>query len=126
MPLSRTAGSPVSSMSGAVGASVAKCLLQQVEPAFEILVARGQRREEPDYVSVEAAREEEQPLLERGRGRRLRGVGGRLAQLECEHRAEPAHLADQRLPGGDLLESRSQEGAHAVGAVGEAGRRELV
>ena len=63
------------SVSGAAGASVAKCLLQQAEPALELVVGRGQRRQEPDHVPVEAAREEEQSLLEGGRGRRLRGVG---------------------------------------------------
>src|SRR5437899_11538257 len=106
MPLRRTAGAPApDSVSGAVGASVAKCLLQQAEPAFELLVRCGQRRQESDDVAVEAARQEEQPLLERGRASRLRHVGGRLAQLEREHRTEPAYLADERLPRGDLVES---------------------
>src|SRR6266571_305604 len=110
MPLRRTAGAPAGgSVSRAAGASVAKCLLQQAEPTLELLVARGQRREEPDDVSVQAAREEEQPLLEGGRGRRLRRVGRRLVQLECEHRTEPPHLADERLPGRDLLEARAQD-----------------
>src|SRR5438309_12119595 len=103
MPVRRTAGAAAAcSVSAAVGASVAKCLLQQAEPALEVLVAYGQRRKEPDHISVEAAGEEEQPLLERGRGGRLRRVGGRLAQLERQHRAEPAHLADERLLRGDL------------------------
>src|SRR5438874_6409476 len=99
MPLRRTAGaSSTGAVSGALGASVAKCLLQQGEPALELFVGCGERREEPDDVSVEAAREQEQSLLECGRGRRLRCVGRRLAQLEREHGAEATHLADQRLP----------------------------
>src|SRR5205085_11177515 len=99
----RTAGAPAAaSVSGAVGASVAKCLLQQAEPALELLVRCGQRRQEPDDVAVEAAREEEQPLLEGGCRRRLCRLRGRLAQLEREHRAEAAHLTDERLPRCDL------------------------
>ena len=87
---------------------------------------RGQRRQEPDDVPVEAAREEEQSFLVRGRGRRLRGVGRRLAQLEREHRAEPAHLAHERPPGGDLLESRAQERTDVLGPLREARCRQLV
>src|ERR1700746_3193876 len=99
MPLRRTAGTPsTASGSGAVAASVAKRFPQQVEPPLELLVARGQRREEPDHVSVEPAREEEQALLEGRPGRRLRGVGRRLAQLEREHRAQAAGLPPQRPP----------------------------
>ena len=58
--------------------------------------------------------------------RRLRRVGRRLAQLEREHRAEPAYLADERLPGRDLLEPRAQERADVLGPLGEAGRGQLV
>src|SRR5581483_4705434 len=127
MPLRRTAGAPATaSVSGAVGASVAKSLLQQAEPALELLVRCRQRWEEPDDVPVEAACKQEQPLLERGCGCRFRDVRGRLAELECEHRAYPAHLADERLPYGDLLEARVQQRAHVLGAIGEAGRRQLV
>src|SRR5262245_32667861 len=126
-PLKRTAGAPApDSVSGAVGASVAKCLLQQAEPAFELLVARGQRWQEPDDVAVETAREQEQPLLERGRACRLGHVGRRLAQLEREHRAEPAYLADERLPRRDLVEPRTQQGADVLGSLREAGRTQLV
>src|SRR5215472_8175844 len=121
MPLSRTAGAPESgSVSGAVGASVAKCLLEQVEPACELLFACRQRREEPNDVPVEAAGEEQQPLLERGRRRGLCGVGCRLAQLEREHRAEPTYLADERLPRCDLLQARAQERSDVLGLLGEA------
>ena len=48
------------SASVAVGASVAKCLLQQDEPALELFVGCGQRRQEPDDVPVETAREKQQ------------------------------------------------------------------
>jgi hypothetical protein len=109
-------------VTGAVGASVAKCLLQQAEPALELLVRCGQRRQEPDDVAVEAAREEEQPLLECRRGRRLGRRRGRLAQLEREHRAEPAHLADERVAGRDLVEPCAEKGSDVLGAVREAGR----
>src|ERR1051325_9725524 len=103
MPLRRTAGAPAAaSVSGSVGASVAKCLLQQAEPAFELLVRSGQRRQEPDDVAVEAAREEEQTLFECGRRCRLRRLRGRLAQLEREHRTEPAEPADEGLGGPEL------------------------
>src|SRR3954447_17367656 len=112
MPVRRTAGAPAAYwVSAASGASVAKCLLQQAEPALELLVRCGQRRQEPDHIPVEAAREEEQPLVERGRRRCLRRVGCRLAELERQHRAETAHLADDRLARCDLLESRPQERA---------------
>src|SRR5207253_6364851 len=121
MPLRRTAGAPAAgSVSASAGASVAKCLLQQSEPAVELLVARGQRREQPDDVPVEPAREEEQSLLEGGRGRRLRRVGGPFAQLEREHRAEPPELAHQRLPRSDLLEARAQERADVLRPLCEA------
>src|SRR5213595_176601 len=105
MPLRRTAGaSSTGAVSGALGASVAKCLLQQDEPALELFVGCGERREEPDDVPVEAARKQEQSLLERGRSRRLRGVRRRLTQLDRQHGAEAAHLAYQWLPRRDLLE----------------------
>src|SRR5690348_10851867 len=126
MPVSRTAGAIPNPYSAAAGASVAKGLLQQAEPALELLVRCSERRQEPDHVSVQAAREEEQPLLEGSRSRRLRRVGRRLAQLEREHRAEAAHLADDRTSGGNVLKSRSQERAELLGALAEAGRRQLV
>src|SRR6476646_6785485 len=83
IPVRRTAGAsaPVS-VSDEAGASVAKCLLQQAEPALELLVARREGRQKPDHVSVQAAGEEEQPFRIGGRSRRLRGVGRRIAQLE--------------------------------------------
>src|SRR5436305_7815792 len=121
MPFSRTAGAPDGeSVSGAVGASVAKCLLQQVEPALELLVARRKRRQQPDDVSVEAAREQEQSLLERCGGRGLRRVGRRLAQLEGEHRPEPAYLPHQRLSRRDLLQPRAKVRARMVGSLCKA------
>ena len=64
---------------GAHDASDSSALLEQIESPFELLVRRGQRRQQPDHVPVEAAREQEQTPGERGRGRRLGRVGSRLA-----------------------------------------------
>src|SRR5262245_47748589 len=126
MPRSRTAGAAVgASWPGLAGACVAKRVLQDSEAPLELLVRRRERRQEPDDVAVEAAREEEQALLARRRRHRAGGVGRPLGELEREHRAEPADLADDRVPRGHLVEPRTEQRPDLVGALAEAGRREL-
>jgi hypothetical protein len=56
-----------SSISGGSG-SGGKRAFEDREPALELVVGSGQRREEPDHVPVEAAGEEQQALLSRGDG----------------------------------------------------------
>src|SRR5438067_886219 len=79
------------------GACVAKRLLQNREPPLQLLVRRRERRQESDHVPVEAAREEDEALLARRGRHSLRRLAARLGELEREHRAEPPHLADDRL-----------------------------
>ena len=49
-----------------------------------------------------------------------------LRELEREHRAEPAHLADRLVPGGELVEPRPQQRRDLLGALAEARLGELV
>src|SRR5688572_7748864 len=93
-----------------------KRLLQERQPAFELVVADGQRRQQPDHVAVEAAREQQQPAVERLGGDPLRELGTLLRELEREHRAEAANLADRVVPGGELVEPTPQDAAELVGA----------
>src|SRR6266566_5146678 len=127
MPVRRTAGMPVAAPSaGLAGACVAKRLLEDRESALELLVRSRERRQQPDDVAVEAAREEDQPFLAR-RGRdRLRGLAVLLCELEREHRREPAHLADDRPARRDLVQAGSQQPRDLLGALAEPGRGELV
>src|SRR3954468_10875499 len=99
IPRRRTAAAVAAgaSTAGSAGACVAKRLLQDREPAFELLVCRGQRRQEPDHVSVEAAREEDEPALACSSRDRFRRLAGAFGELDCEHCAESAHLTDDRL-----------------------------
>ena len=65
-------------------------------------------------------------MLARRRGDDLCRIAVLLDELEREHRAEPANLADDRAPRGDLVEPRAQEARDLVGALAESRRRELV
>src|SRR3954470_11947762 len=111
IPRRRTAAAVAAgaSTAGSAGACVAKRLLQDRQAPLELLVGRGERGEEPDHVSVEAAREEDEPALACSGGHRLRCLTGPLDELEGEHRAEAAHLAHDRVAGCDLVEPAAQE-----------------
>src|SRR3954471_18527253 len=129
IPVSRTAGvaAPASrSMRPLAGACVAKRLLEEAETALELLVCRGERRQQPDDVAVEAAREQDEPLLACGRGDGLRRLTVSLDELEREHRPEAAHLADDRIARGDFVEPCAQQAADLVAARAKAGSRQLV
>src|SRR4051794_39144278 len=120
MPLSRTAGLAASRSSAALaGACVAKGFLQDPETALQLLVRGRERREQADHVAVEAAREQHEPLLPRCRRDRFGGVAALLCQLEREHRAEAAHLADDRMPRRDLVEPRAEEARDLLRAFAE-------
>src|SRR5207244_8540272 len=76
--------------------SAAKAALEDVEAAFELLVADRERDQDADHVAVDAAREEHQPLLARLPRDTRRLLAVLLGQLEGDHRAEPAHLGAGR------------------------------
>src|SRR5512141_3065126 len=127
MPLSRTAGVAAGASRAALtGACVAKRLLQNREPSLQLLVRRREWRQEPDHVSVEPAREEDEPLVARRRRHGFRSVAVLFRELEREHRAEAAYFADDRLPCRDLVEACAEERRDLLGATAEAGRRQLV
>src|ERR1700740_3644920 len=110
MPLRCTAELAGSRCAGGVdGACVAKRFLQDCEPALQLLVRRGERRQQTDHVAVETAGEKDEPALPRGRGDRLRRVAALLRELEREHRPETAHIADDRMLPRDLVEPRPKE-----------------
>ena len=95
----RCDGSDVSWRSALASTSASS---SSVEPAVEILVGRDERDEDADDVAVQAAREKDQAALARGRRRRASRASAPAPssrgrdELEREHRAEPAHLADRR------------------------------
>src|SRR6058998_3801639 len=105
MPVSRTAGVAAGACcAGSAGACVAKRFLQDGESPLELLVRRREWRQEADHVAVQAAREDDQPLLARGGGHGAGRVGTLFGELEREHRAEAADLADDWLIRGDLVQ----------------------
>src|SRR5689334_19988751 len=64
MPRRRTAATAAgASTSGSAGACVAKRLLQDGESALELLVGRRERRQQPDDVAVQAAREKNEAAI---------------------------------------------------------------
>ncbi len=65
-----------------------------------------QRRQQPDHVAVRCrTRAGAGPVRTPRRRWRFAAVGRALHELEGEHRAEAAHLADLRVPRGELVES---------------------
>src|SRR5262249_45359806 len=94
---------------------------EDVQAAFELIVGRRQRRQQPDYVAVEAAREEQQSLLTSLGRDRLRDVARTLDELDSPHRPEAPGVADRVLPVGDLLEAAAKDAADGLGALAEAG-----
>src|SRR5690349_15551346 len=104
-------------------ASAAKSLLENRQAPVELLVRRRERREQADHVPVEPAREQDEAAFARRRRHPLRCVPALLAQLEREHRAEAAHLADDvGVLGGDLVEPRAQQRRDLLRALAEPGR----
>ena len=132
--MSLTSGAVSRPAAGSVAACacVAKRLLQELEPAVELLVRDHERDEDAYDVAVQAAGEEDEPALPR----RLRGgLGERrgrplrlpiLDELDRAHGAEAAHFADGLHPAGDGLERRANPPAHLVGPRAELIRRDLV
>src|SRR5919199_1380171 len=100
-------------------ACVDKRLLEDRETRLGVLVADRERREEPEDVPVDAAGQEEQAALER----RLHGRGGErrrlLGELEGEHRAEAANLADLGYATRDAVEAGAEEPPELLGAPPE-------
>src|SRR3954453_22414166 len=76
--------------------SESKALLQDVQSAREVLVRDRERDEDADHVSVEAAREEDEPALARLARDAGRLVARLLREFEREHRAQAAHLTAVR------------------------------
>src|SRR3989304_5843017 len=93
-------------MSGAL--SGAKRLLQDRETLVELVGCDVERRQQPDHVPVEAAGEEHETALERRRNDCLRPGRGAPGELEGEHGAEPAHLADLGMPVGERVEAGTE------------------
>src|SRR5438309_111814 len=109
IPDRRTAGAVAGSVSSALRrACVAKCFLENREPAVELVVGRRQGRQEADDVAVEAAGEKDQAALARACDDALRGGGALLRELEREQGAQPADLADNRAPCRDLGQPPAQ------------------
>src|SRR5262249_25389614 len=114
------------------GAGVDKRLLQDLETPGEIVVVDDQRDEDADHVAVRAAREEDQASLSGVRGRLLGELRGRLLalavgdELEGEHRAEAAHLADLVDAARDLVQPRAQVVAELLGVRAELVLGDLV
>ena len=79
------------------------------EAAVELRVRDGQRGQQPEHVAVETAREQEQAPLEGRGGHGLGEVWALVAQLEREHRAEAAHLADLLVARGKVVEPGAHE-----------------
>src|SRR5580692_7134776 len=85
------------------------------EPLVEQLLGDDQRRQEPQHVPEGPAREHDQPglvarLRDLARERGIRLQGARLDQLDGDHRAAPAHVADLWMSLGEL----AQPGKHDV------------
>src|SRR5438876_8442544 len=123
MPASRTsisaAGMGCAAGSDSASAGVAKRFLQQVEAALEQHVVDREGHEDTNDVSVDTAREEDQAAVTCRRRHGLGQVGRRFAELEREHGAEAAHLADGRIACGELLQARADPRTELVGALPE-------
>src|SRR5690242_8314358 len=127
IPERRTAGAVAGSVPSALRrACVAKCFLENREPAVELVVGRRQRRQEADDVAVEAAGEKDEAMLARVCDDALRRRGVSLGELEREHRAQPANFADDRAAGGDLVQPLAQERRDLLRSLAEARRGQLV
>src|SRR6478672_9630188 len=72
--------------------SAAKEPFEDVETALELVVVDRERDEDADHVAVDAAGEEQQPLLARLGGDPCRLLAVLLGQLERGHRPEAAYL----------------------------------
>src|SRR5436305_594346 len=107
--------------------SAAKSLLENGQSPLELLVGRRERRQQADDIAVQPARQEDEALLA-GRGRDgARRVAVLLAQLEREHRTEPAHLADDvAVRRRDRVEPGAKQCRDLVRALPEARRGQLV
>src|SRR6266550_5441064 len=110
MPASRTSisagGTGCAADSDSASAGVAKRFLQQVEAALEQHVVDREGHEDANDVSVNTAREEDQAAVTCRRRHGLGEIGRELGELEREHGAEAAHLADSRIACGELLQAR--------------------
>src|SRR5438128_2603378 len=124
MPASRTsisaAGMGCAAGSDSASAGVAKRFLQQVEAALEQHVVDREGDEDTNDVSVDTAREEDQAAVTCRRRHCLGQVGRGLGELEREHRAEAAHLADSGIARRELLEARADPRAELFGVLPEA------
>src|SRR2546421_2220177 len=127
IPERRTAGAVAGSVPSALrSACVAKCFLENREPAVELVVGRRQRRQEADDVAVESAGEKDEATLARACDDALRGGGISLREPEREHRAPPAHLPDDRTAGGAPGQPPGQARRDLLGALAEARSGQLV
>src|SRR5947207_10757588 len=97
------------------------CCGEDVQAALELLVGRGERRQQPDHVAVEATREEQESVLPGLRRDGPRHLAGTLDELDRAHRPEASGLADRRLVLGELLEPAADEAADRLSALAEAG-----
>src|SRR6266516_3571195 len=124
MPASRTsisaAGTRCAACSDSASAGVAKRFLQQVEAALEQHVVDREGDEDANDVSVDTAGEEDEAAVTRRRRHCFGKFGPRLGELEREHRAEAAHLADRRIACRELLEARADHNAELFGALPES------
>src|SRR6187551_2912601 len=109
-----------------------KRFLQELEASVEILVGYDERDENSDDVSVEAAREEDEPALAGGGSRGARQRAGRrlrptvIHELDRQHRAEPPDLADGVDASRNRLEARPDQLTDLVGASAEVLARDFV
>src|SRR4051794_36050569 len=101
--------------------SAGKGRLEDVEPAVELVVRDRRRRQQPDDVAGDAAREQDEPALACRVRDAVGLLAGPLAQLDCEHGAEAAHVGALWC---DLLEPRADLGAELVRASAQL--RQLV
>src|SRR5436190_2582944 len=98
--------------------SAAKCFVEDRKALLELLVGRRERRQQANDVAVQAAGQEDQAPLARGRRDGARRVAVLLDELEREHRSEPPHLADDaRMLGGDCVEAVAQQARDLLGAL---------
>src|SRR6476469_6987870 len=100
-------------------------LLEDVETLAEQLVARGERRQEAEDVAVRAARQGDETVGVAGLvdGAGQGGIGGQVAgtvdELDGEHGAATADVANLRVLLREGLEARAEEGLDLLGAAAE-------